>query len=498
MSDSGTVNTASETPPTATWTDRLAAGLRRFRGPILGVAAVGTVLGGFAGYWNGYRAVRQAVLPAPEVSAAATSPSPVVAPAANEVTSPTARRMRFAVLPFDAPADDATAQALARTAFEATESSQADRFLCCSVASRAAVVRSLVSHASPSALGEALGVRFLIQGRVARVADGHTLHLTLIEAASERVLNTRAMRIDTRTAATFKSSTVDKATGLFTQDALRVEVAAARSKPDEQLDARDLAFRAQVDWQQSSTGIRPVEAYISASKSLDRALDLAPDDLLALQWRVHINLFCDCVGAQVPSAPERERLALDALDRYLLQRPDSTHMLMLRSFVFHKNNRQAEALYVTDEVLRLNPEHADALAMRTGILFEMKRYDEARAALPAMLRAREDAQRHALAAATHFALRDDDAAVLHARKAISQMDGMQAVDPQFGSVRLTLAAAEARAGRLDSARTALADFRAAVPQVQTVTQVKSWLTGTSPVVRDATLYDGLLLAGMPR
>jgi len=148
-------------------------------------------------------------------------------------------------------------------------------------------------------------------------------------------------------------------------------------------------------------------------------------------------------------------------------------MLMLRSFVYHKNNHQAEALYVTDEVLRLNPEHADALAMRTGILFEMKRYDEARAALPAMLRAREDAQRHALAAATHFALRDDDAAVLHARKAISQMDGMQAVDPQFGSVRLTLAAAEARAGGLDSARTAPADFRAAVPQVLTVRQVKS-------------------------
>jgi len=32
-----------------------------------------------------------------------------------------------------------------------------------------------------------------------------------------------------------------------------------------------------------------------------------------LQGSVHINLFCDCAGDPVPSAPERERLALDAL-----------------------------------------------------------------------------------------------------------------------------------------------------------------------------------------
>ncbi len=417
--------------------------------------------------------------------------------AARSAASIPVQRMHFAVLPFEAPADNTEAQALARHLFEATESHQTSNYLWASVAPRADVERALAAHPSPMALGRALGVRFILRGRVSRVIDGHTLLLTLADATSERVLQTRTLRVDAGSAAAGIGTSLTVALGYLTYSALQVEVAEARTKPDEQLDARDLAFRAYVDWQHSGSTAAAATGYVLARKSLDRALAMAPDDLLALQGLVHINLFCNCSGEQVPGVQERERLAVDAMDRYLRLRPDSTHMLMLRSYVFHKNKRQIEALHVTDEVLRLSPEDADALAMRAGILFEMKRYPEARDALPAMLQAMEDAQRHALAAATHFAVRDDDAAVHHARKAISQMDGQQAADPQFGSVRLTLAAAEARAGRLDNASTALADFRTAVPQVQTVTQVKSWLTDTSPVLRDAMLYDGLQQAGMP-
>lgn len=73
--------------PAGSKASRLFAKLNRLRGPIAAIAAVGAVLGGFVGYWNAYRTVRDNVAPAIATSAA---PSPVA-------TSGTAS---VAVLPF--------------------------------------------------------------------------------------------------------------------------------------------------------------------------------------------------------------------------------------------------------------------------------------------------------------------------------------------------------------------------------------------------------------
>ncbi len=48
---------------------RLFARLKRLRGPIAAIAAVGAVLGGLVGYWNAYRTVRDSVAPATVTSA---------------------------------------------------------------------------------------------------------------------------------------------------------------------------------------------------------------------------------------------------------------------------------------------------------------------------------------------------------------------------------------------------------------------------------------------
>ena len=52
---------------------RLFARLKRLRGPIAAIAAVGAVLGGLVGYWNAYRTVRDTVAPAAVTSAAPTT-----------------------------------------------------------------------------------------------------------------------------------------------------------------------------------------------------------------------------------------------------------------------------------------------------------------------------------------------------------------------------------------------------------------------------------------
>ena len=63
---------------------RLFAKLTRLRGPIAAIAAVGAILGGFVGYWNAYRTVRDSVAPA-TATGLIPSPSDVVGSASVAV-----------------------------------------------------------------------------------------------------------------------------------------------------------------------------------------------------------------------------------------------------------------------------------------------------------------------------------------------------------------------------------------------------------------------------
>ena len=66
-----------------------------------------------------------------------------------------------------------------------------------------------------------------------------------------------------------------------------------------------------------------------------------------------------------------------------------------------------------------------------------------------------------------------------------------------GAVLLTLAAAAARSGDGARAKKALADFRAANPDVDSIRAVKAWMLPTSYVAGYEPLFDGLRKAGMP-
>jgi hypothetical protein len=68
---------------------------------------------------------------------------------------------------------------------------------------------------------------------------------------------------------------------------------------------------------------------------------------------------------------------------------------------------------------------------------------------------------------------------------------------RYGGVALVLAAADARQGRADRARQALADFRASVPTVATIAQVRAWMHPAADLTGFEPLYDGLRRAGVP-
>jgi TolB-like protein/Tfp pilus assembly protein PilF len=81
--------TRQDAAPAESRESRLFARLKRLRGPIAAIAAVGAILGGFVGYWNAYRTVRDGVAPAtvtsavPATDTASGSASVAVMPFAN-------------------------------------------------------------------------------------------------------------------------------------------------------------------------------------------------------------------------------------------------------------------------------------------------------------------------------------------------------------------------------------------------------------------------------
>jgi hypothetical protein len=68
--------------------------------------------------------------------------------------------------------------------------------------------------------------------------------------------------------------------------------------------------------------------------------------------------------------------------------------------------------------------------------------------------------------------------------------------PLDGPIRLTQVAAEARLGHHDQASAAFADFKATVPNVTTISQIKQWVYVTADLYGYEPLYEGLRLAGI--
>lgn len=228
--------------------------------------------------------------------------------------------------------------------------------------------------------------------------------------------------------------------GWLTYQALRLEVERARSKPDDALDVRDLAFRAYVEWG-SHPEQDPKAAYTTATRLLRRALALSPDDNLALYLTASVNL-CDRVDGWSTNVAEQQAIGAAALDKYLQRNP-------------------RDALAAVERALELRDD-PDGDALAAGCLYELADYEHA-------------AQR--------------------AQKAAAEMSPQDLRNRKKGAVTLTWAAAEARLGHQARAAGALASFRTAVPNVDSLAAIQAWMHPAAYLAGYRPLLQGLRVAG---
>ena len=469
---------------------RLIDAARRLKKPIAAVAAVGAVLGGLAGYWNAYHAARQAT-PA-QIAGMPTSRGGSQQSAASD------RRMTFAVLPIASPTGDRVAAQLAASTTETLNALAEAAFLWSRVRPRQIVEDAVAKPLRLKQLGENLDVRFLFRGTITRSPEGYRLDLAVIDAETEQVIATLPLEVDIRDgqALPIRRKTLDGARGYLTYAALKVEVAQSRKKTDLALDVRDLSYRAYVDWGQCQNDtVNRIVGYRVAMKSLDQALTLSPNDPLALYVSAYVNT-CACLYSWAEGREDRERIGAAALERFLELVPTKADMLVRKSQLSLNSSRYSDALTVAEDVLKRAPDDITAWYVKILALLRLGRAKDALAALETGKGFGEEGEFAHLEPAVYFSTGDYQSATRLAKSFLPLLSERQLVDPGLGGgVALTLAAAEAQSGNIQSAKKIFSDLHAKVPQIGTITQVKQWLTPSSPVPSEAAFFDALVPAG---
>ena len=383
--------------------------------------------------------------------------------------------MTFAVLPFQAPADDPAGAQMAKGLTDATIALQAENSLWVHSPPRASVEQAAGHLAGNKELAEALNVHFLIRGLLAAQSPGYKLALSVIDGRTERVLETKEVSIDPGPLNAAVRRRLEAAAGQVTLAGLKSEVERMRSSPIDALDVRDLSFRAYVDWgehhDQDGKG-----AYIKATELLKRALALAPEDRLALRLTATVNL-CNCVYGWSSNPAEQQAIGAAALDKGLSLDPTDINLLDYKTLLFELRGRYEDSVLLVDDILKRDPERTTPLIIKARDLLKLGRPAEA---LPL---AKEALSRYptgrptwvALLASLHYALGEFAPAAELARKAEIEYDERELRNGLTGPVRLTLAAAHARLGDLMRAKAAIADFTASVPGVETIAQIKKWI-----------------------
>lgn len=406
------------------------------------------------------------------------------------------RRMTFAVLPFKAPADDNEGAQVARTITDAASAAEESRPRWAQVASRKSVEQAMAKHAGVKDLATALNVHFLIRGNVTRATSGYNVEIFVVDGATERVLATRSLGAGDGTLTERLREELDNARGFVTYKGFEAEAERAQDRPVEQLDVRDLSFRAAVEWNEKKGQNDEKGAHVSATQLLNRALALSPNDGLALYLTASVNL-CDCVEGWSKRVEEQQAIGAEAMEKYLQKNPESPSMLTLKGKLYALQGKIQESLPIVESVLRKSPAHTDAFAVKAYDLLKLDKPREALTALNDILDRRDwQWQELALAAAIHYELDLYERAAQLAQKAKTQMKREELTNPRLGAIGLTLVAAEGRLGRIPRAKAALADFNAAVPGVGTIGAMKKWMHPAADLAGYEPLFDGLRLAGV--
>lgn len=343
-------------------------------------------------------------------------------------------------------------------------------------------------------VGRELGVRYVLEGSMARLGDTVRLALRLVDAQTARVLWSEAIdgRIDDLAAlhaAVTGRVARSLETGLVQAEADRL----ARRRPVD-IGAQDLVVQA---WA-AMTRPRTPEAVAAARAQLERAVALDPESASAWTWLA--TTYMDDVGGRYmhlrgASREEWLQRASRAAERAYALAPHDVRVLTQRGRVLSYVGRSQEALVALQRALERDRNHVDAWRWLCYANVTLARHRESIAACEEAIRLsprdRSLAGFMVVVAAAYLYDGSDRAALAWARRAID-------ADPSFSVPHSWAAAAAANLDEMATARAELAEFRRLLPHYTVTSFRNEKLCANELCERQRErYYAGLKKAGLP-
>jgi len=335
-------------------------------------------------------------------------------------------------------------------------------------------------------IGKELGVRYVLEGSVQRDQNRVRVNAQLIDTESGAHLWADRFEEDVADLFKLQDDVVARLAGNLGVALLKAEAEkGARSKNPDVIDltmrGRNLLYRG---LQQPPKEHR--ESVDEARTLFDRALQIDPNDADALLGSASAYFHDYNFGWGAPGT-DYEAKVLGQADRVLAVHPENDFAYIVKADYLGLSRRFNEALDAANAGLAINPNSIPLNRARAHIEISLGRFEQAKA----------DAER-----AVRLSPRDPQVGVFQVEIGDAELE-LGHVDAAIGAYRKAissglqawyaysnLAAAYAHAGKMDEAKTALAEARRLNPQLTV-----KWMIERTP--NHPTVIDGVRKAGLP-
>lgn len=211
-------------------------------------------------------------------------------------------------------------------------------------------------------IGERLGVRYLVEGSVRRAGQRLRLTVQLIEAANGNHLWADRYDGSLESVFDFQDRIVASLVGAIEPKLRATEIARARRKRPDSLDAFDLFLQAL-----PKVAAMSAQSLAEAIELLDRAIGLSPDYAQALAYAAMSRVVRPVIGCS-PDEGRDFREAAELSRRALDSDPMDPIALSLAAFIAGQLHRDYQTGWdLTDRSLAINPNDAVSWARRGWI-----------------------------------------------------------------------------------------------------------------------------------
>jgi adenylate cyclase len=334
-------------------------------------------------------------------------------------------------------------------------------------------------------IGKELDVRYVLEGSVQRDLNRVRVNAQLIDAQSGTHLWADRFEEDVADLFKLQDQIVARLGNALGFELVKAEAEkGARSKNP---DAIDLTMRGwAMMWQSYAQPVKEKQdSHRAALGFFDQALKTDPNDADALAGDAFTYMAYFIFG-WATSESDFDTKIIGQADRAITLAPDNMRAYVAKSYYLAVSNRAADALRAANAGLAINPNYAPLLDARALAETALDRFEQAKSdaqqAMRLSPRDPEIASRLMNLGMAELGLGHYDAAVDEYNKSIDA--GNRVFIPY-----VNLAAAYALEGKMEEAKSALAEARRLNPQLTV-----KWLIGHAPNIQP--LFEGLRKAGL--